>query len=52
MRKIGVRIRDLERLYGIRESRPEKLPNSSVVSQEQLAYEFNMSVDTLQNYLA
>lgn len=50
MRKVGLRIRELERLYGIREGRPEKLPNSSVVTQEQLAYEFNMSVDTLQNY--
>lgn len=49
-KKVGMRIRELERLYGIREGRPEKLPNYSVVTQEQLASQLGMSVDTLQNY--
>lgn len=39
-------------MYGIREGRPEKLPNNSVVkkSQEDLVAQMEMSVDTLQNY--
>ncbi|MDO5411371.1 MAG: hypothetical protein Q4F21_13150 [Lachnospiraceae bacterium] len=49
-KKVGKRIKELERLYGIREGRPEKLPNSSVVTQEDLAAQFGISVDTLQNY--
>lgn len=32
------------------EDRPRKLPNNSVVNQEQLAAQMNISVDTLQNY--
>ena len=42
----------MERLYGIREGRPEKLPNNSVVkkSQSDLAAQMGISVDTLQNY--
>lgn len=50
-KKVGLRIKELERIYGIREGRPEKLPNNSVVkSQSDLAAEFGISVDTLQNY--
>ena len=50
-KKVGLRIKELERLYGIREGRPEKLPNNSVVkTQEDIASDFGMSVDTLQNY--
>lgn len=39
-------------MYGIREGRPEKLPNNSVIkkSQSDLAEQMGMSVDTLQNY--
>ena len=40
----------MERLYGVREGRPEKLPNNSVVNQSDIAAKFGMSVDTLQNY--
>lgn len=40
----------MERLYGIREGRPEKLPNNSVVTQSDLASQLGISVDTLQNY--
>lgn len=40
----------MERLYGIREGRPEKLPNYSVVTQSDLASQLGISVDTLQNY--
>lgn len=50
-KKVGKRIKELERIYGIREGRPEKLPNNSVVkTQEDIASHFSMSVDTLQNY--
>ena len=50
-KKVGLRIKELERIYGVREGRPEKLPNYSVVkSQSDLAAEFGISVDTLQNY--
>ena len=51
-KKVGKRIKELERLYGIREGRPEKLPNNSVIkkSQSDLAAQMGMSVDTLQNY--
>lgn len=39
-------------MYGIREGRPEKLPNNSVIkkSQSDLAAQMGISVDTLQNY--
>lgn len=41
----------MERIYGIKEGRPEKLPNNSVVkSQSDLATQMGISVDTLQNY--
>ena len=50
-KKIGLRIKELERIYGIREGRPEKLPNNSVVkSQSDIASQMGMSVDTRQNY--
>ena len=50
-KKVGKRIKELERIYGIREGRPEKLPNNSVVkSQEDIAAQMGISVDTLQNY--
>ena len=32
-KKGGKRIKELERIYGVREGRPEKLPNYSVVFQ-------------------
>lgn len=50
-KKVGLRIKELERIYGVREGRPEKLPNNSVVkSQSDLATQMGISVDTLQNY--
>lgn len=49
-KKVGRRIKELERLYGIREGRPEKLPNISAVTQSDLATQLGISVDTLQNY--
>lgn len=50
-KKVGLRIKELERIYGIREGRPEKLPNNSAVkSQSDLAIQMGISVDTLQNY--
>lgn len=41
---------ELERLYGIKEGRPEKLPNNSVINQSDIASQMGISVDTLQNY--
>lgn len=50
-KKVGLRIKELERIYGIKEGRPEKLPNNSVVkSQSDIATQMGISVDTLQNY--
>ncbi len=49
-KKMGMRIRELERLYGVKEGRPEKLPNYSVVNQSDIASQMGKSVDTLQNY--
>lgn len=41
----------MERIYGTREGRPEKLPNNSVVkTQTDIAKQMGVSVDTLQNY--
>lgn len=41
----------MERIYGIKEGRPEKLPNYSVVKlQSDLATQMGISVDTIQNY--
>lgn len=49
--KLGRCIKELERLYGIREGRPEKLPKDSVVkTQKDLSTLLGISVDTLQNY--
>ena len=45
------RIKELERLYGIKEGNNQcSLPNNSVSTQSDLASQIGMSVDTLQNY--
>lgn len=61
-KKVGKRIKELERLYGIknggsgfygnRHTESVDLTNNSegLKTQEQLAKEFGISVDTLQNY--
>lgn len=55
-KKVGLRIKELERLYGIHQgngsNQYEQKPNNSVIanSQEQLASQMGISVDTLQNY--
>lgn len=60
-KKVGKRIRELERLYGIQNGstsfqgnqHKEVVTNNSEApqkTQEQLAKEFGISVDTLQNY--
>lgn len=51
-KKIGKRIKELERLYGIEKGNNQhtSLPNNSVSSQKQLAAQMGISVDTLQNY--
>lgn len=50
-KKVGKRIKELERLYGIEKGNNQfSLPNSSVSSQSDLAVQMGISVDTLQNY--
>lgn len=56
-KKVGKRIKELERIYGIKNGGSrgnqyiEAEPNSSVLAtQEQLAAQMGISVDTLQNY--
>lgn len=59
-KKVGLRIKELERLYGIHQGNGsnqfEQKPNKSVIAdskltpQEHLAKELGMKVDTLQNY--
>ena len=52
-RKMGLRIRELERLYGIRDGSYGKRslePNNSALKQEDIASQMGISVDTLQNY--
>lgn len=48
--KLGRCIKELERIYGVREGRPEKLPKVSEVNQSDIAEMIGISVDTLQNY--
>lgn len=59
-KKVGKRIKELERIYGIKNggsgyygNQHEELPNNSEapnITQEQLASQMGISVDTLQNY--
>ena len=50
-KKVGLRIKELERLYGIHQGNNQySLPNNSVSTQSDIAIKFGMSVDTLQNY--
>ncbi len=50
---MGLRIKELERLYGIREGSEGKRslePNNSALKQSDIASQMGISVDTLQNY--
>lgn len=52
-KKVGKRVKELERLYGIREGSSGKRilePNNSALKQSDLAAQMGISVDTLQNY--
>lgn len=51
-KKVGKRIKELERIYGIRNGNNQhsSLPNNSEPSQSDLAMRMGMSVDTLRNY--
>ncbi len=60
-KKVGLRIKELERIYGIQHGATSfqgnqhsevtpKLSDSSISSQEQLADMIGISVDTLSNY--
>ena len=54
--KVGKRIKELERIYGIHQgngsNQHEQKPNNSVIakSQSDIAAQIGISVDTLQNY--
>lgn len=50
-KKVGLRIKELERLYEIKEGNNQySLPNNSASTQSDLAAKLGISVDTLQNY--
>lgn len=51
-KKVGKRIKELERLYGIQNGgdRKSDTKNSALISQSDLASQIGISVDTLQNY--
>ena len=49
-KKVGKRIKELERLYGIKVGKPNYEKNSQLKTQEQLASDLGMDVRTLQNY--
>ena len=49
-KKVGKRIKELERLYGIKVGKPNYEKNSQLKTQEQLASDLEMDVRTLQNY--
>ena len=50
--KVGKRIKELERIYGVEKGNNQysSLPNNSVSSQSDIAALLGISVDTLQNY--
>lgn len=51
-KKVGLRIKEIERIYGIEKGNNQhsSLPNNSVSSQSDIAAQMGISVDTLQNY--
>ena len=52
-KKVGKRIKELERIYGVRDGSSGKRilePNNSAPKQSDLATQMGISVDTLQNY--
>lgn len=52
-KKVGKRIKELERIYGVRDGSSGKRslePNYSVLNQSDIAAQMGISVDTLQNY--
>ncbi|MCB5550399.1 hypothetical protein LIR34_11320 [Blautia sp. MSK17_66] len=51
-KKVGLRIKELKRIYGIEKGNNQysSLPNNSASSQSDLATLMGISVDTLQNY--
>ena len=51
-KKVGLRIKELERLYGIKVGKPNYENNSQLKTQEELANDMGMDVRTLQNYKA
>ena len=49
-KKIGLRIKELERLYGIELGNNRYEKNSHLKAQEQLAKDMGMTIQSLQNY--
>lgn len=49
-KKVGKRIKELERIYGISIGKPNYEKNSQLKTQSDIAADMNMDVRTLQNY--
>lgn len=49
-KKVGLRIKELERIYGIKVGNPNYEKNSQLKTQTQLATDMGVDVRTLQNY--
>lgn len=49
-KKVSKRIKELERIYGIKVGKPNYEINSQLKTQEDLAKDMNMDIRTLQNY--
>lgn len=49
-KKVGLRIKELERIYGIKVGNPNYEKNSQLKTQTQLATDMGIDVRTLQNY--
>lgn len=49
-KKVGLRIKELERIYGIKVGNPNYEKNSQLKTQTELADDMGMDVRTLQNY--
>lgn len=49
-KKVGKRIKELERIYGISAGKPNHEKNSQLKNQSDIVSDMNMDVRTLQNY--
>ena len=49
-KKVGLRIRELERLYGIKHGNNQNKTSNNLKSQEDIANEMGVTVQSLYNY--